>query len=94
MKPKPATDLHALGKLQAAGEPTDWSKLIGGMQKIFPAYIDDFEGLEAIAPKEDLPELKILSAHEVAAIAFLNREANGDPDSTGPMWHYLETGTA
>lgn len=93
LKPKPAADLHAAGDLQAAREPTDWSTLIGGMIKTFPAYINDFEWLEAIAPKEDLPELKILTAHEVAAIAFLNREANGDPDSTGLMRHYLETGT-
>ena len=94
LAPKPVADLHVSGKAQAAKETTDWSELIDKMRKIFPGYIDDFERLEAMAPKEDLRELTILTAHEWAAIAFLEREASGDPDSDRPMRHYLETGTA
>ena len=94
LAPKPTADLHVSGKAQAAKESTDWTELIDGMRKVFPGYIGDFERLEAMAPAEDLHELNILTAHEFAAIEFLEREAKGDPDSDSPMRDYLETGTS
>jgi dimethylamine/trimethylamine dehydrogenase len=94
LTPRPSETLSASGKTQAEDSTTDWSNLIAGMRKTFPGYIDDFEGVEAMAPVEDLPMLKILTAHEVAAIKFLELEAKGEPGSANPMHHYLKTGTA
>lgn len=94
LTPRGADDLRENGRAQAAGETGAWPALIAGMQQSFPAYMDDFARLEAMAPPEDLPALKELTAHEVAAIAFLDREAEGAADSAQPLRHYLETGTA
>lgn len=58
-------------------------------------YEEEVEGeayFEALAPPEDLPRLKLLTAHEVAAVAFLDLELWGKPDSVGPMNAYLEKG--
>ena len=54
-------------------------------------YEEEVEG-EALAPPKDLPRLKLLTAHEVAAVAFLDLELWGKPDSVGPMNAYPEKG--
>lgn len=69
-----------------------WDALIREMHETFPCYMVDFARLEAFAPHQDLPELKVLTAHEIAAIDFVDREIAGQPDSTEPLTHYLETG--
>lgn len=92
--PRPTAELVASGTKQAQLVTKDWGELVNEMRESFPGYIDDFKRLEAMAPSSDLPRLKILTAHEVAAIAFLEAEANGDPDSGAPMRWYLRTGTA
>lgn len=92
--PRRTRELHANGRRQAQTAATCWDALISGMRRSFPAYMDDFARLESMAPPADLPALKILTAHETAAINFLNREAAGDPDSAAPLRLYLETGTA
>ena len=94
LTPRDRDELFASGKTQAEKSTVDWSGLIDGMRKIFPSYIDDFQGLEEMAPAQDLPLLKILTTHEVAAIKFLELEAKKDPASTDPLHHYLKTGTA
>lgn len=86
--------LHRTGRQQAADSPGDFAHFMAQWRESFPGYIDDFARLEAMAPPEDLPPLKVLTNHEVAAIDFLEREAKGAPDSTQPMEHYLATGTA
>ncbi len=92
--PRGTEDLHRTGREQANEVKENWDGLIAEMRQSFPGYIDDFERLEAMAPASDLPALKVLTAHEVAAIAFLEREAAADPQSADPMQHYLKTGTA
>jgi dimethylamine/trimethylamine dehydrogenase len=87
-------ELKASGRLQAAGKTTDWKRLITEMKETFPAYIDQIRMLEAMAPPADLLALRILTAHEVAAVKFLDLEIGQDPASTAPMERYLETGTA
>ncbi|MEM7670859.1 MAG: hypothetical protein AAF317_17315, partial [Pseudomonadota bacterium] len=72
-------------------EVTPWTDMIARMAKGFPAYLDDFRGLEALAPAEDLPRLKFLTEHEVVAIDFLERECAGDPESTAPIDRYLNS---
>lgn len=94
LKPRSVNDLHANGRDHAKASSRDWEELIADMRDTFPGYVTDFEDLEAMAPPEDLPALKVLTAHEVAAVAFINREAARDPDSTQPMRHYLATGEA
>jgi dimethylamine/trimethylamine dehydrogenase len=86
--------LHARGRAQAAAAPEAWAALIDSMRESFPGFIDDFERLALLAPAEDMPPLKVLTDHEHAAIAYLEREARGDPDSVQPLRHYLKTGKA
>lgn len=68
-----------------------WSELVTYMSVRYPLYMDDFEGLEKMAPTCDLPALKFLTAHEVAAIEFANMEVAGNPASAAPLRRYLET---
>ena len=58
-------------------------------RRVFPGYIEDFQRLEAMAPPEDLPRLKLLTEHEVAAVEFLNLEISGEKNSVEPMMNYL-----
>ena len=68
---------------------------MNSMLETFPGYVDDFERLESLAPEHDLPALKVLTAHEVAAIQFLECEATGrGAASLEPLNHYMETGRA
>ena len=94
LSPRPAAELHAAGRAEAAQSSGDFAQCVADWRKSFPAYMDEFHGLEAMAPPQDLPLLKVLTNHETAAIAFLEREARGEAQSTAPMEHYLETGEA
>ncbi len=94
LTPSPAAELQASGRASAAEVTKDYATLIAEWRRSFPAYIDDFERLEAMAPPGDLPALRVLTAHEVAAIAYLDLEDEGQPDSAAPMRRYIETGTA
>lgn len=89
LKPAPVDSLAATGRRQAAEGPQDWDTLIALMLETFPAYVTDFETLERMAPPSDRPLLARMTAHEVAAIDFLNREIAGDPDSTEPLLRFL-----
>lgn len=94
LKPIRREELAASGRKMAADSPGDFLHFLRKWQVEFPGYIDEFEALEEMAPSEDVPLLKILTDHEHAAIAFIEAELKGQPDSTAPMQHYLETGTA
>ena len=94
LHPRRTETLHQTGRAQAVDTPADWNRLIADMHKSFPGYIDDFKRLEAMAPNTDLPALKVLTAHEVATVAFLEREVSAQAGSTDPVRHYLKTGTA
>ncbi|MFK7939266.1 MAG: hypothetical protein AB8B82_07800 [Roseovarius sp.] len=94
LTPRPRDALQSAARKSAIESEGDYLHFIRKWQVEFPGYIDDFEGLEAMAPSEDVPLLKILTDHEHAAIAFIEKELAGAPDSTAPMEHYLETGTA
>jgi len=59
------------------------------MVQRYPGYLDEFLALQAMAPREDLLALKILTDHEVAAIDFARREIAGDPDSLDSLNQYL-----
>ncbi|MEM9100472.1 MAG: FAD-dependent oxidoreductase, partial [Pseudomonadota bacterium] len=89
LTPRSVGELQAMGRDYVKTAHQDWDALIGYMHKSFPAYMDDFHGLEAMAPADDLPALKLLTEHEAAAIDFLNREVAGDAASTQPLKDYL-----
>jgi dimethylamine/trimethylamine dehydrogenase len=60
----------------------------------YPAYLDEFEALERLAPEDDMPALKLLTHHEVVAIDFADKEIAGDPDSLASIREYLDRCTA
>ena len=66
-----------------------WQEFVSYMVDRYPKYLDDFAALEDMAPAEDLRLLRKLTAHEVAAIEFANREASGDTNSVLPLQRYL-----
>lgn len=55
----------------------------------FSTRIEGFEALEAMAAPADRAILARLPGHEVAAIAFLERERAGDEDSVVPLRAFL-----
>ncbi|MEM6932833.1 MAG: FAD-dependent oxidoreductase [Pseudomonadota bacterium] len=89
LTPRPTDQLEAMGRDEAAEETMPWDALIARMAETYPAYLDDFRGLEALAPAEDLPRVEFLTEHEIVAIDFLNRELAGDADSMAPLDNYL-----
>ncbi len=90
--PRSSSELQTLGRA-SVGRHQDyrWDEFIAYIVKRYPLYMDDFHGLENMAPNVDRPFLEALSAHEVAAIEFANRELVGDPQSCVPLTDYLLT---
>lgn len=89
LKPRSKTVLFNEGRDSARSSKKTYDEHFEEMDRTFPGYVDDFLRLEAMAPPEDLPRLKILTEHEVAAIKFLNLVSAGDPDYAAPMDAYL-----
>jgi hypothetical protein len=89
--PRDEPVLKSLGEADvAAHQDYGWHELMAYMVARYPGYVDDFEALERLAPEADLPALKLLTQHEVAAIEFAGREVAGDADSAAPLHRYLE----
>ncbi|NRB05602.1 MAG: hypothetical protein HRU30_20320 [Rhodobacteraceae bacterium] len=61
------------------------------MRKTYPGYLCDFEELERLGANEDQQRLSFLTEHEVAAIKFLDIEADNPRGSALPLKAYLET---
>jgi dimethylamine/trimethylamine dehydrogenase len=92
LTPRSNAVLFQSGQEMARKATKSWDALLADMARTFPGYVNDFLRLEAMAPREDLPRLKLLTAHETAAIEFLDLELSGAPDSVAPMHTYLEKG--
>lgn len=90
LTPRSDDVLHAIGAEEAKDVTPDWAALIAEMQRTFPDYMPEFRALEAMAPVQDQARLSFLTQHEVAAIEFLNLEAE-KRDSIAPMLAYLDT---
>ena len=89
--PRESQELAALGASQAARHQNlSWPEYLAYIVERFPAYLDDFDALERMAPQEDRPALRLLTDHEVAAIDFAERELAGDADSMAPLRAYLD----
>jgi dimethylamine/trimethylamine dehydrogenase len=89
LTPRDTQILISEGTADARKGPQDWDGMIAYMRKAFPSYIADFEGLERMAPPQDVAILKRMTEHEVVAIAFLELEAKGAPDALAPLERFL-----
>ena len=91
LAPRVPTDLIASGQKAARATAPDWVQLIAEMRKTYPGYLRDFEELERLGANEDQQRLSFLTEHEVAAIKFLDIEADNPRGSALPLKAYLET---
>jgi len=87
--PRARTDLVRSGQAQADATAVDWPALLADMRRTYPGYLAAFEGLEAMAPPEDRARLAFLTAHEVAAMAFLDLADQDLQAATAPLERYL-----
>ena len=88
--PRDEAMLKALGETHVERHRRySWTEFVAYMAARYPAYVDDFEALERLAPDDDLPALKALTHHEIVAIEFAHKEIAGDPDSLAPLREYL-----
>jgi hypothetical protein len=95
LAPRDAVVLESLGAAQIERHRRySWREYVAYMAARFPAYVDEFEALERLAPEDDLPALKALTHHEVVTIDFAHKEIAGDPDSLAPLRKYLDRPTA
>jgi len=70
----------------------EWPQFMTHIVERYPGYLEDFKGLESMAPADDLPALQHLTEHEVVVIDFAKKELSGDADSCAPLLDYLEQG--
>jgi hypothetical protein len=68
-----------------------WHQFMTYIVERYPGYLDEFEGLEAMAPMEDLAALKRLTEHEIVVIDFAHMELAGNQDSINPLMGYLSS---
>ncbi len=83
--PGSAAILPRTGQDQARVVAKSSSDLLAEMAQRCSGYVDDFLRLDAMAAPGDLQGLKLLTAHETAAIAFLDLEMSGEPGRVGSM---------
>jgi dimethylamine/trimethylamine dehydrogenase len=91
LTPRPDAELAAVGIDWADKGPQDWEGMIAYMSDTFPSYVDQFLALEQMAPEADQVFVKMLTQHEVVALEYLGRVANGVADPTEPLVSYLCT---
>jgi len=90
LEPRDEAIIHAEGNRHLWGhEVYTWTEFLTYIVDRYPGYLDDFHGLESMAPDEDLDALRDLTEHEVAAIDFAKKELAGDSDSLAPLLRYL-----
>jgi dimethylamine/trimethylamine dehydrogenase len=90
LEPRDETVIHNQGKgYVQKHQAYSWPEFMTYIIKRYPGYLDEFKGLEDMAPREDLPALNILTDHEVAVIEFAKMELAGNPDSLLPLIRYL-----
>jgi transposase len=91
LTPRDTAALVASGQAEARATAADWPALLAEMTESYPGYLRDFRALEAMGPPADRARLSFLSAHEVAALAFLAREATDPDQSAAPLRDYIAT---
>jgi hypothetical protein len=68
-----------------------WSEFIRQALRDWPAYISEFETLQALAPPSDAKSIQLLVDHEVALVKFVRveHEAPGSSDSIRVLKEFL-----
>ena len=90
LTPRAEETLHAQGAAHVARRAgMTWNALVDDMAARYPAFIDDFRALEAMAPEEDLPALRVMTQHEVVLVAFVEREKAGKADAADLLRGYI-----
>lgn len=90
LKARALNDLRLMGKQDVVKvQGLSWKEFMFQICNKYPGYLTDFANLENMAPKTDLPLLKILTDHEVAAIEFAKLEIDGSKESIKPLTKYL-----
>ena len=79
------------GSHVARHQDLGWREFVTHMVERYPAFVDEFEALERMAPADDRPALEALTRHEVAAIDFANRELAGEADRAAPLRAYIDS---
>lgn len=88
--PKDPAALRQSGREEAIANPIQsWEVAMQEMVKEYPAYLQEFAGLKAIAPPEAFAAMDLLYDHEVAMIDFAKLELAGSPDSDAPLDAFL-----
>ena len=91
LQPRPAKILHTIGEEGVKKIVNlSWIEFIQQINDNYPNYLIEFAALEALAPSEDLPLLKILTNHEIAAIEFAELELAGVNPSIKPLLEYMK----
>ena len=67
-----------------------WRDLLQNMTTRYPGFIENFKRLEAAGPDEDKNALRALVEHEIALLAFAERETRGQTNSLSPVRQYLK----
>ena len=89
--PRDESDLKSEGRSYLElHQSYSWQEFMAYIVERYPAYLDEFNALEQMAPSEDLEALSILTTHEVAVIDFAKKELAGDSGSLAPLLQYLE----
>ncbi len=85
-------ELRASGRAEAdLKSGLSWTETVAEMVTDYPAYVEEFENLERLAPERDRKFVDVLIKHEIAAIEFAKLEAAGDQNSFAPLNTFLNT---
>jgi hypothetical protein len=88
--PKDPAALRQSGREEAIANPVQsWEVAMQEMVREYPAYLEEFAGLKAIAPPEAFAAMDLLFDHEVAMIDFAKLELAGRRDSVAPLDTFL-----
>ena len=91
LQPRPTKILQTIGEEGVKKIVNlSWIEFIQQIKDTYPNYLIEFAALEALAPSEDLPFLKILTNHEIAAIEFAELELAGVNLSIKPLLAYMK----
>jgi dimethylamine/trimethylamine dehydrogenase len=90
LKSRAMIDLRLMGEQGVAKvRGLSWKEFMLQICNKYPDYLTEFTNLENMAPKADLPLLKVLTHHEVVAIEFAKLEINGSKKSIEPLTEYM-----
>ena len=90
LEPAAEAELPRRGRAEAADDAgLTWPEFLAHVVEAYPAYVAEFEAIEAIAPPEDRRVTRDLTAHEVAVLDFARLERAGDDASLAPLEEFL-----